>query len=169
MSGAALEAERARARLLDRAADPERMLCGVEQRLAAVGLVEQHAEAGPPVGDPRRGRDGEALEGGDPLARRAGGVGHRLELGAMVDGERDQRVGLRRGASSPSGCGSAPRRGGARDAGCPSSRKVCSSGQVGYSGEQSRRDTAKAPQAFAQVGRRSRAARRAASRAGSRP
>ena len=35
------------------------MLCCVEQRLAAVGLVEQHAEAGPPAGDARRGRDGE--------------------------------------------------------------------------------------------------------------
>ncbi len=34
---------------------------------------------------------------------------------------------------------------------CRSSRKNCSSSKVGYSGEQSRRDTAKAPQALAQV------------------
>ena len=51
---AALEIEWARAGLLDRTADPERVVGGAKQRLAPIDAVDQHAEAGPAVGDPRR-------------------------------------------------------------------------------------------------------------------
>ena len=81
------------------------MVGGPEQRLAAIGAVEQHAEARPAGGDARGGLDREALERVDALARRAGLVGHLLELRAVVDGERHQRAALAAGASSPSGHG----------------------------------------------------------------
>ena len=78
-----------------RPADPQRMLRRIEQRLAAVGAVEQHAEARPAVGDAHRRLHREALEGVDPLARRAGLVGDLLQLRAMVDREREERLRLR--------------------------------------------------------------------------
>ena len=106
MSCADLEIERARAGQLDRPADPERLLGGAEQRLAAVGAVEQHAEARPAVGDPRRRLDRQHLEVARCARRGAPtSLGHLFELRPVVDGERHQRVGLAAGASSPSGCG----------------------------------------------------------------
>ena len=51
---AELEFERTRTRLLDRPADPEVMIEGAEQRLAAVLAVEQHAVAR--IGPPRPSR-----------------------------------------------------------------------------------------------------------------
>ncbi len=80
-------------------------LAGVEERLAAVGVVEEHAEARAAVGDLRRRLDGEALEVGKLLARRAGIVGELLQLRAMIDGEREERLRLRPAASSPNAYG----------------------------------------------------------------
>ena len=55
----------------------------------------QHAEARLAGGDAGGRLDGELLEAADALARRADAIGDRLELAAVVDGERHQRVGLR--------------------------------------------------------------------------
>ena len=87
---AEFEIERARARLLDRATDPEIVICGAEQGVAAIPAVEQHAVAGPPSRDRGGGLDGQALECPDAFARRAGVVGDLLELGAVIDGQRHQ-------------------------------------------------------------------------------
>src|SRR5579863_2901427 len=98
---AEFEVERPRARLLDRAADPEIVVDGAKQRLAAIFAVEQHAEARSSRRDFRRRFDREALEGADTLARRLRLVGDLLELRAMIDGEGHQIVWLapaRRGA-----------------------------------------------------------------------
>ena len=57
-----LEAERARAGLFDRPADPEGLPCRGEERLAAIGLVEKHAVAGAAVGDLCGRGDRELLE-----------------------------------------------------------------------------------------------------------
>ena len=52
MSWLNFEAQRARARQLDRPAEPRKAMAGeFEHRLAAVFLVEQHAVAGTAVGD----------------------------------------------------------------------------------------------------------------------
>ena len=84
------------------------------------------------------------------LARHAVPVGHRLELRAMVDRQRHQRVGL--GAARRRPVNVAERRILAqRSLRAAMLEEVLSSAQVGYSGEHSRRDTAKAPHAFAQV------------------
>ena len=101
---AELELERARARLLDRPADPEAVIDGAEQRLAPIFAVEQHAIAGPAGRDLGGGLDREQLEVADALAGRAGVVGDLLELGAMVDRQRHDRGRLGAGASSPNGC-----------------------------------------------------------------
>ena len=104
-ASAVLEIERARARQLDRPADPERMVGGAKQSLAAIGAVDQHAEAGPAIRHPGGGLHGQDLEVGDALGRRADLLRHGFELNAMVDGKRHQRLGLPDGASLPSGCG----------------------------------------------------------------
>ena len=146
---AALEIERARARQLDGAADPERMIGGAEQGLAAIGAVDQHAEAGAAVRHLRRGLDGEHLEVGNALDRRADLLRHRLELHAVVDGERHERVGLsgRRVVAQWMWLMSSSKRRALWR--LPAFRKCCSSGKVGISGEQSRRETANAPLALA--------------------
>ena len=92
---AALEVERTRARLFDRPADPERVAGGSGKRPHAIGAVDEHAEARLALGDAGGRSDGEFLETADLLARRADAIGDRLELAAMVDGKRHQRVGLR--------------------------------------------------------------------------
>ena len=102
---AALEIEWARAGLLDRTADPERMVGGAKERLAAIGAVDQHAEAGPAIGHPRRRLDRQAFELSEPSRRRADLLRHRLELRAVIDGEGHQRVWPAAAASSPSGYG----------------------------------------------------------------
>ena len=103
-------------------------------------------------GDFRRSLDGEPLERADALARRAGLVGDRLELRAMVDGERHQSWRLswrarRRPMDVVERLVMAKR---------PMRRadlagNGCSSAKVGYSAEQSRRETAKAPPALAKA------------------
>ena len=98
---AEFEFERARARLLDRPADPEVMIEGAEQRLAAVLAVEQHAVAGPARRDLGGGLDREQFEGADALARRAGVVGDLLQLRAMIDRQRHDRGRLRPAGRRP--------------------------------------------------------------------
>src|SRR6516165_8690253 len=88
---AELEFERARARLLDRPADPEAVIDGAEQRLAPVPAVKQHAITGPTCRDLGGGLDREQLEVADALARLAGVVGDLLELRAVVDRQRHDR------------------------------------------------------------------------------
>ncbi len=104
-TAAAFEIERPRARQFHRSADPERMVGGAEEGLAAIGAVEQHAEARPSIRHAGRGLDGQHLEVADALDRRADLVRHRFELHPVIDGERHQRVGPAAGGSSPNGCG----------------------------------------------------------------
>ena len=87
--------KRARARLFQRAAHPEAELRRIEHRLAAIDVVEQRAVAR--LALRRRwpmACDGQPLEGVEALARRAGVVGHLLQLHAVVDGEGQELLGL---------------------------------------------------------------------------
>ena len=95
--------KRPRARLLHRPADPETVLGRIEHRLAAIGVVEQHAEARRALGDLGGRRDGQPLEVADALARRSD-AGRRSPPAAGDGRWRGQRAGrLRRAASSPNG------------------------------------------------------------------
>ena len=89
---AALEIKRARARLLDRAGDPEIVALGLEQGFPAMRAVEQHAKARAALRDLRGGIDREGLERADPLPRHAEIVGELLQLHPVVDRERHHRV-----------------------------------------------------------------------------
>src|SRR5439155_14038769 len=70
--------------------DPELVLGGVEHRLAAIGLIEQHAEAWTAAGNPGARRNREPLEIGNALARSACPFGHIFELPAMIDGKGEK-------------------------------------------------------------------------------
>jgi hypothetical protein len=87
---AELKVERARAGLFDRAADPKAMVGGAKQSFAAIFAIEQHAKARTSASDYCGSFHRQFLEGADSFARRADLVGDRLELGAMIDGQRHQ-------------------------------------------------------------------------------
>ena len=92
---AEFEIERARARLLDRSSDPEVVIEGAKERLAAILSVEQHAVARAAGGDLRRRLDRQQLESADALTIHARIVGDFFKLGAMVDRKRHDRRRLR--------------------------------------------------------------------------
>ncbi len=85
--GLDLQPERAGARLLDRAADPEAGAGGGVERVAAEAAVAEDAVAGAAVGDLARGLEAQELEGADAVVGLAEVVGEGFELRAVVEGE----------------------------------------------------------------------------------
>ncbi len=147
-----LELERLRARKLDRTADPgEILLHGIEKASRPKALVDQHTIARPALGNAGGSRHGKALEGGDALFGNVEFACHIDQLRAVVDGQCHQQRDFagKPGRAQWTWFRSASLRS-ARSL-LPCLRKYCSSVKVGISGEQSRRETAKAPQALAQV------------------
>ncbi len=66
------------------------MGAGGIERIAAVFVVDQHAEAGAALSHLCRSPDGKHLEGRDAREQFRISLGNVLELTAMVDGERHQ-------------------------------------------------------------------------------
>ncbi|MCY1295123.1 hypothetical protein D9M70_444490 [compost metagenome] len=98
---AEFELQRPRARELDRLADPEIAVCtGGIKRIAAVFVVDQHAEARASGRDLRRCLDRQHLEGRNAREKRLVSRGHVFELAAMVDRKRHQK----RNVATTGGC-----------------------------------------------------------------
>ena len=154
-----LELKRARTGQFDRLGHPQVLSgAGGEQRVAAIFVVEQHPEAGASVGDATRGADRQHLERGNARYRRL--IRRQiLQLNAMIDGERHQARIFATPRRRPM---DVVQRGvlAQRPLAAAVIEEMPSSGHVGYSGEQSSRDTAKAPQALAQVAEVARASPR---------
>ena len=146
---AALEAQRDRARQLDRAADPERLAARLVERVAAEPVVEQDAAVGPAAGGLARRLEAEPLEVRDVLVGDAGA--HPPSARAGRGGRTPSPAAAARPwcGWSPNAPARASRPSSARARGEPWAKKYSSSVKLGTAGAQPWRETANAPQALA--------------------